>query len=369
MTTTHHRQSQRTNMNGYAPPPNDQAEQQAVFTPRIMTLAQAATLPPKDWDLRGILGKGEMTMIFGPSGSGKTLVMTDMLVSTALGETFAGAFPCTKELKSLYCYGEGADGVPSRFASALAQHGTDGTQNIFLLPIVPQLFERSERHAANFVAEIKAAQEAGIFPHFDTVVIDTQATATDGVNENNFEMNAVRAALQYICEKLNCNLIIIHHSGGDSERELGYKAVRNASQVVIRVEPGDHGGKMVCSKIKDGEQWATKVFRHVRHGDSIGLEWVDAPADEDAPVSKRSSDTTIPLTAGKILALLKRNAGTFYTVAEIQEKTGINKQSVHDALATLLYQKRIRKTLKDESKPNGNRNPFVYGVLAAKQPD
>src|SRR5580658_2111283 len=108
-------------------------------------LVELRKRPPKQYLVEGWFGKGDLFMIFGDSGTGKSFLIADIAVRAAKGLPIAGRFKVSRPLRVVYCYEEGADGVPDRFKAACERHGLGPTDpendNIRFCECVPKLFQ------------------------------------------------------------------------------------------------------------------------------------------------------------------------------------------------------------------------------------
>jgi RecA-family ATPase len=96
-------------------------EIQANDVPRFkrMTWADVMALPPKEWMIDQILGRGDLIMVYGTPGSGKTFATVDMAVSACLGKSWAGRFEVDRPLTVAYAIGEGGSGFAQRLQNVI----------------------------------------------------------------------------------------------------------------------------------------------------------------------------------------------------------------------------------------------------------
>ena len=78
----------------------DEPQPQWTFQP--LTLDDLLNLPPKEWIVEQIIGKGDLAMIYGPPGSGKTFILIDFIFSACLKRTWANRFAIAKPLVIAY---------------------------------------------------------------------------------------------------------------------------------------------------------------------------------------------------------------------------------------------------------------------------
>jgi len=229
--------------------------------------------PEHEWLIKGVLTRGERSMMVGPSQSGKSFVAVDMALSIARGVDYFGR----KTLRGgvVYQAGEGGRGLKKRLRAYRDAHGVTGTLPFVLLPAVLDLYA-SDDHTNALIAEIKHWASTFDCP-FELVVIDTLSAATPGANENASEdMSRVLARCARIANACNCHVMIVHHMNADGSKPRGHTSIFANLDNVIAVEKTEASidGRPVrrckITKQKDGEDGVE--WRFTLKGVTLGFD-------------------------------------------------------------------------------------------------
>lgn len=232
--------------------------------------------PEYDYLIKGILTRGERSLLVGPSGSGKTFVATCIGFSVAEGEEFLGR----RVRKGLVVYqaGEGARGLKKRLRAIRKEKGIERDKNVpFVLLTAPvDLYSDN----ADTMALIKEAQQWGDLykreqkVDLELVVIDTLSAATPGANENASEdMSKILARCALIAKHCNCHVMLVHHLNAAGSKPRGHSSLFANIENAIEVSLTD---RTCAGKRDDGSEINRPV--HVakltkqKDGES-GLQW------------------------------------------------------------------------------------------------
>lgn len=222
--------------------------------------------------IKGILTRGEVSMLVGPSGSGKSFLATDMAMCIARGRDFfpvkMGARivrPRVRRGGVLYIAGEGARGLKKRLRAYLKHHGCDPADVPFVLLTLPVDLHSSDDHINALIAEAqhygrRFADQHGIA--LELVVVDTLSASTPGANENaSDDMSRVLGRMHRLAIEANCAVQLVHHMNASGLRERGHSSLRanvdSVIEVVKHMELKDIDGRAIriakITKQKDGE--------------------------------------------------------------------------------------------------------------------
>ncbi len=318
-----------------------------------LTWANVMALPPKEWLIDQILGRSDLVMIYGAPGSGKTFAGLDLALSACLGKQWAGRFDVPQRLTVAYAIGEGGSGFAQRLQAAGEYYGVDDIPNLHIYMTAPQLFNIQDPcNAAQFVLEYAAAQAAGDVEPLDILFLDTLHSVTAGADENSSQhMGQVLHHAKSIADRLGCAVCLVHHTNKAGTGERGSSALRGAMDCMIEVKEVGSSRLMTCEKLKDGEAWKPQTFDLVAKADSVRVEWgiVGSTGKTDA-------------TPGKLVALLRENAGKRFTGKSLAEAVGVTSNTCFVALNRLTEKGEISRELEDGAKPSSTRNPWVYFV-------
>lgn len=329
------------------------------FSP--MSLSDLLAMPPKDWMIEQVLGRGDAGMLYGPPGSGKTFVVIDLIFSACMGKQFAMRFDVSKPLQVAYCAGEGASGLPARFSAAAERYGVSELPGLTYFSVVPQLFygasEADELESIErFVREWQERQAAGQAEPLDLLVIDTLHSAAVSAEENSAkDMGRVLQLTKFAGRALGCAVLLIHHSNKAGTGERGSSSLRGAMDCMIEVKPMAGKFSMNCEKLKDGEQWKPQTFDLVAISDSARVWW-------DEPGEASSTGTKSKQYKDQITEILKANDGGRWTASALGEALGMGKSKrIYALLSELVGEgEQVQSGLKYPDKDSSPHNPLMY---------
>lgn len=326
------------------------------FQPR--TLAELVAMPPKQWLIDQVFGRGDLLMIYGPPGSGKTFVVVDMLMGACTGKQWAMRFDVQRKLTVAYCAGEGVSGLPARFAAAAKSHSVESLPNFTFFDVAPQLYYSDDQTSEletieHFIYEWQERQAAGLTQPLDLLVIDTLHSAAVGAEENSAkDMGEVMRKAKLAIKLLGCAVLLVHHSNKAGTGERGSSSMRGAMDCMLEVKPTAGKYALNCEKLKDGQQWKPQTFDLVAVGDTESVRvWWDEPGELTSSQGQR---------AEKLLQELQSRPGVKFTAKSLAEATGGSQSTVINALNRLVDKGEIKRQLEDESKQSSNRNAWVY---------
>lgn len=334
-----------------------------VFRP--LSFSELLSMPDKEWLVGNMIGAGDIGIVFGAPGCGKTFAIIDLTLSASLGRQWAMRFDITSPLNVAYCAGEGISGLPARFRAAAQHYGVTDLPNFTFFSAVPQLFADPNDATAvtihQFVTEWKSRQAAGQAQGLHILIVDTLHTATVAADENSAkDMGKVLHACRWATAELGCAVILVHHTGKAGTVERGSSALRGAADVMIEIKRvSDTGTKatMICSKLKDGEQWKPQTFDLVEMGDSVRVWW-DEPSDSVQAQGKEAQDKEA------LLAEMRRYSGTKFTVKSLAQALDKGDNHIRNLLAQLEKSGDCERELQYPDKEQSNRNPWVYYIVS-----
>ena len=335
-----------------------------AFTP--YSFNDLLAMPPKEWLIDQVLGPGDIAMVYGGPGSGKTFVVIDLIMAACMGKQWAMRFDVARRLTVAYCAGEGAGGLPARFAAAAHHHDIDELPNFTFYKHVPQLFLNGESTAdvsiRQFVAEWQARQATRLAGALDLLIIDTLATASTDADENSSrDMGKVLQACRLATLELGCAIVLVHHTNKNGTAERGSSALRGAMDCMIEIRrKSDTGTKavMTCAKLKDGEGWRDQTFDLTAMGESVRVWW-DEPNDSGQIGGKEDE------YRATMLEFMTSKPGVKLTAKILAEVAGVEQSNAIRLLSKMVSDGECKSELMDTSKQNSNRNPLTYSVSSS----
>lgn len=257
--------------------------------------------PEHEWRIKGILAKRGLAVMAGPSKAGKSFAATDMAFAIARGTRYQGRK--VEQGIVLYQAGEGGLGLKKRMRAYRQDKFADGEDpDTIPFVLLPGRFDlhTSEEAVANFIAE-GLAWKAYYRMEIGMVVIDTLATATTGMNENDSgEVGKVLDKAQKIAEGLDTVVMVVHHMNKGGEQIRGSSAIMANVEntfIVSQLDITDSNQRLVRKLAvlknkdgEDGENWQF-VIRQVELGfDEEGIAVTSCVVDP--PASGQVVDTT-----------------------------------------------------------------------------
>lgn len=249
-------------------PPPEQPKRRRF---RPWSLSELRSRPPPSWLIPDLLPDKGVSMLYGEPGSFKSFI--------ACGWSFDLA---SVGVPVAYVAGEGATGVAQRIFALQAMLGVPDDIPLHVMDATPWASDGDQ--VVEFIEELAAIKPA-------LVVIDTLARSAVGMNENDAkDMGLFVAFLDAIKIRLNCAVLVIHHSGKDQGRGArGSNALQGAMDAAFEAK-ADKRTKSVaiwCRRQKDApereEPWCFEgrevagqlVFHPIKHSDYVALTRVN----------------------------------------------------------------------------------------------
>ncbi len=334
-----------------------------TFTP--FTFEELEAMPPKEWIIDKVLGRGDLGMVYGMPGCGKTFTVTDLIICAIMGKQWAMRFDIPRPLNVAYCAGEGISGLPARFIAAATHHEStrEDKRHFTFFRDVPQFFSGDDAPEASaitrFVTEWQKRLADGTAQPLDILFVDTLNTATVAADENSAkDMGKVLAMCRWATQELGCAVVLVHHTNKTGTAERGSSALRGAMDVMIEIKRiSENGTKatMSCEKLKDGEAWKPQTFDLVPVADVDSVRvWWDEPSETIGNKGKEDAYKKA------MVDFMQSQPGKKFTAKILAEVAGIGQNNAIRILNRAKNEGLCISELMDTSKPNSNRNPLAY---------
>ena len=257
--------------------------------------------------IKGVIGQGDLAVLFGESGSMKSFVATDMAFHIAAGLPWQN-----KKIRQsgvLVVIGEGQAGYKKRIKAVIQKHGRHDVP-IWIVPEPVALDTEAEVLRAWI---LKAEAELGC--RIDLVLMDTFSLMLgSGDESNNADVSNAFSNLRQSLE--NRSALLIHHVGHNAnDRERGAYQIRANVDVRMRVDRSRDLITLTCLKSKDDQP-----FDPI----NLGFEVITLGVDEDG--DQVTSLVIVEASQADVDAILKSAA----------RKLSKPEQTVIDALAVVL---------------------------------
>ena len=232
-------------------------------TPQLLNIEAWDTIKdePVEWIIDNVLPNKGFCALYGPPGSYKSFIALDIAEAVATGRQWMGN-QVTNPGAVLYIAGEGHGGIGARIKACKINHQTQDGAEIYVIRY--QLNLRSSADDFNLLMESidELIERTGI--ELRLVQIDTLARAFGGGNENDSQdMGAFIHNAGRLQRKLDCALMVLHHSGKDATKGLrGHSSLLGAVDTQLELQKleqevkqdGIAGkGVITVSKQKDGQ--------------------------------------------------------------------------------------------------------------------
>ena len=228
--------------------------------------------------VKGVLTRGEMSLLLGESQSGKSFLAIDLAMAVARGEPWFGH----RVMKGgvVYQAGESATGVRrKRFPAYRIGHGLTSKDPIpvTLLQGPLDLYSGDDPTEA-FIEECRHWGSRFPVP-LELIVIDTFNRATPGANENDGkDMGMVLARCERIRRETGAHVMLVHHLNAGGTKARGHTSlfanVENVVTVTRVQDAHDTEGRQIrawrIAKQKDGEDG--KETKFILRGVQIGTD-------------------------------------------------------------------------------------------------
>lgn len=195
---------------------------------KMLSANDLANAPPLQWMIRRLIPKTGLAALYGASGTGKSFLALDLAITVAGGAEWYGMR--VKNCPVTYCVLEGEGGMGKR-AKAWAQH--HGKPLPDTLHFVTQPINLQQPKDVQDLADaiIEAGGAGGL------TILDTLNRAAPEADENSSkDMGAILAAAKALQAATAGLVMVVHHTGKDSERGMrGHSSLFAAMDSVISV--------------------------------------------------------------------------------------------------------------------------------------
>ncbi|WP_432090391.1 AAA family ATPase [Streptomyces sp. NRRL F-5630] len=219
----------------------------------LLDTAALDSIQPLEPVVADVLFKDTLARVYGASGTFKSFMTLDFAGCVGTGLHWHGQEVTAGPV--IYLVAEGIKGIRKRVRAWEQHHGRKMT-GVYFLPRPVQAMD------PEWLVLIELCRRR----RPSLVVIDTQARVTVGIEENsNTEMGRVVDRMEQLRAASEACVLLVHHTGHDSERGRGATAVKGALQTelgVLRTGKGllDTQVTLKTGKQKDDEELGDVVF-------------------------------------------------------------------------------------------------------------
>ena len=217
--------------------------------------------PQHEFLIKGLLTRGETSIIGGASQAGKSFLIVDIGMAVARGTEWFGRK--VKRGGVIYQAGEGQKGIKKRLKAYRIRNGIhlDDDVPFVLMPAQLNLF-RDDDPTNAFIEEAKHWASTFSVP-LELIIIDTFAKAITGANENDGrDVGQVLERCARISNETGAHVCLVHHMNADGNKLRGHTSIlANLENVlIVSVTDGlrDDNSRpireVLIDKQKDGER-------------------------------------------------------------------------------------------------------------------
>nr|WP_256476170.1 AAA family ATPase [Siccirubricoccus soli] len=256
----------------------------------LRSMEDCITSVARPYLIKGVLGRGDLAILFGPPGAGKSALAPYIALAAAQGRSVFGKR--VRQCRVLYVAAEDGHGMRGRVRALWEAHGP--STNLLLIDIPPNLGGASD------LADVQARiAECGA----DLVIVDTMAAAFPGLRENESEdMGRAVAALRSLSAPTGAAVLVLHHGTKNNDRgPRGHSLLNGAVDLTLEV-----------TAPAPGERVRTVTFGKNRNGPSDGVTWyfdvqgATIGIDEDGEPETAALASEVPAGAARPKAKLTK---------------------------------------------------------------
>lgn len=290
---------------------------------RLLTAKQLQDLPKPVWTVEQLVPEWGVGQLFGPPASGKTFVALDLALTLSNTDPDEDATWHGHAVNGggdvVYALMEGAFDFQQRLDAWLTAHPGLTGDNFYAL--VEEDLNLGSSASVRLLHEDVTTLD--VKPRL--LVVDTQALATAGVDENsNKEMGLVMAHAKWLARELRCFVLLVHHTGWKATtRSRGASAQLAALDLAMGVD----ADTIVVSKVKAAPMPDPMRFTLEPSGESVWAKSTDA-----------QDQTRI-----KLLRLFIDAGDDGHTVDELVPLLGASKTTVQRYVERLLNDAMVEK--------------------------
>ncbi len=221
---------------------------------RILTLAEVLAIEPPRYLVEETIVQGSLGVLYASPGAGKTFLAIDLACCVASGRMWHG-----KEVIQgvvLYVAAEGLSGMGPRIdAWCGGSVPADSPLHCYLFVLKGMLDLLADDEPEALLGLIDEMDQRPAF-----VVLDTLARCHTGDENSTQDMGRIVRACDAL-RSLGMTILLVHHSGKNSEQERGSSALRGAADCILKLGRNEDDHLVLSNeKQKEGPRAKEMVF-------------------------------------------------------------------------------------------------------------
>jgi hypothetical protein len=286
----------------------------------LWSISRMGTIPRPGWQIKNIVPQKSITILWGQSGSAKSFIALDWCMSTAVGKPWLNHE--TQKGTAIYIAAEGQPGIHKRCSRWLEYYNLaeEAASDFYCIPDAFQLV-LDEEHAALKDIINTSPQVPKI------IVIDTLAANLGGSDSDADTMGKFVRVADNLRKTYECSVIVVHHTGWNSERERGHSCLRAAVDTMISANKSGgekatilDGITVECIKQKDYEPFTKFMLDCERIGEGDDSSVVITGSQELSSLQKEDNELRF-FTYLQHLTITPNDDITPDTIAKLTDKT------------------------------------------------
>lgn len=229
---------------------------------QLLSVEDVLNLHEPPWLVDRILPARAVSMVWGPPNIGKSFLTLDLAASVAVGGQWLQQQVTAPE-PVIYVAAEGAYSFKRRLDGWIRARGVDldhFEERLWFLNGSVQLHDGVE----SFIRLVRSHEPR-------LVIFDTLAACSLGNDEDNVgERGAVMSNILKLRKSLDATILLVHHTGWNTEHERGSSALRGIMDTSLEIQGSDGWDDpnkdinrrwLVCSKQRDAMKFKDITFR------------------------------------------------------------------------------------------------------------
>lgn len=319
---------------------------------KVLSFAEVLTLPKPDWQIDKIFPMHSLVVLWGAAGQGKSFLAFDWALSIAAGIPWLGHD--VKPAPTIYLAGEGQSGYANRGLAWQQFHGVSIPEEFGMI-VFPFALKHEERkqELCTFIDGWKYKPAL--------IVVDTLNRNLGGSDSDDKDMNPFLDNIDYLKNKYGATILIVHHTGWNTERERGCSSLRGRADTMISVAKTNKDGRLTdgitisCVKQKDADEFRSfgVALESIGQGDNSSLVLASAVDLQVSALEEQQQKENNDYC--RVIKYLSENEQEGKKAKYLEDQTGLTRRPIANIL-----QKSFERNLVERKMSEENGHPFLW---------
>lgn len=276
------------------------AEQAARSRLRLISAAECANTPHREYVWKGVLSAGQVGCIFGQPGAGKSVLAPHVAYAVAQGRRAFGQR--TKKGVVFYVAAEDEAGMQDRVSALRQRHGD--APDFHLVGGVSALVTGNDTVAPDLARLLQLVEEM----RPSLVVVDTLAASAVGLDENSSDgMSRVVEAMRSLT-RFGAAVVLVHHSPKSGDTPRGHSVLNGALDMSMIVGPDPDAEDVIRGELRKNRNGTCNLdIAFCIEAPTMGVDRdgdpITAPVCLERTEAEVRSDRKLKLKKGETTAL------------------------------------------------------------------